>query len=140
MDQRLALDLHPRTFTLLILNNQLTPVKKTQEGIATVLVAVAAYWFVHNYPTTAKFLNDAERDYIHTRLAADSDATHEEAFSWEGVRSALRDPKCWLYGLGFHTMSLPLYTLSLFLVRFSSSKVPIFQVESINSHEEKNLG
>lgn len=28
---------------------------------------------------------------------------------------AFRDPSCWLYGLGFHTMSLPLYTLSLFL-------------------------
>jgi hypothetical protein len=29
--------------------------------------------------------------------------------------SALKDYKCWLYGMGFHTMSLPLYTLSLFL-------------------------
>ena len=28
---------------------------------------------------------------------------------------ALSDPKVLLYGLGFHTMSLPLYTLSLFL-------------------------
>ena len=28
---------------------------------------------------------------------------------------ALKDPKVWLYGLGFHTLSLPLYTLSLFL-------------------------
>lgn len=27
---------------------------------------------------------------------------------------ALRDTKVWLYGLGYHTMSLPLYTLSLF--------------------------
>jgi hypothetical protein len=81
-----------------------------------VLVATAAYWFVHNYPDNAKFLNDDERKYIHQRLAADSDATHHEDFSWAGVREALRDPKCWLYGLGFHTMSLPLYTLSLFLV------------------------
>ncbi|KAI0394163.1 major facilitator superfamily domain-containing protein [Xylariaceae sp. FL0594] len=85
------------------------------EGIATVLVAVAAYKFVHNYPATAKFLNDDERKVIHQRLAADSDATHSEEFSWAGVKEALRDPKCWLYGLGFHTMSLPLYTLSLFL-------------------------
>ncbi|KAI1276868.1 major facilitator superfamily domain-containing protein [Xylaria sp. FL0933] len=85
------------------------------EGIATVLIAAASYGFIHNYPDTSKFLNDDERNLVHQRLAADSDATHEEEFSWAAVREALRDPKCWLYGLGFHTMSLPLYTLSLFL-------------------------
>ncbi|KAJ2989419.1 hypothetical protein NUW58_g3472 [Xylaria curta] len=85
------------------------------EGIATVVIAIAAYWFVHNYPDTSKFLNEEERKFIHKRLAANSDATHQEDFSWTAVREALLDPKCWLYGLGFHTMSLPLYTLSLFL-------------------------
>lgn len=79
------------------------------------MVAVGAYWFIQNYPKDAKFLSDAERKFIHDRLAADSDATHDEEFSWAEVRNALRDPSCWLYGLGFHTMSLPLYTLSLFL-------------------------
>jgi len=48
-------------------------------------------------------------------LKADSDATNDEKFSWDGVWIACKDPKIWLYGLGFHTMSLPLYTLSLFL-------------------------
>ncbi|KAF2963048.1 hypothetical protein GQX73_g10526 [Xylaria multiplex] len=85
------------------------------EGIATVLIAATAYGFIHNYPDTSKFLDDDERKLVRQRLAADSDATHQEDFSWAAVREALRDPKCWLYGLGFHTMSLPLYTLSLFL-------------------------
>ncbi|KAI8653872.1 MFS domain-containing protein [Fusarium sp. Ph1] len=85
------------------------------EGIATVVVAVAAYWFIENYPDTSNFLTKAERTFIHERLAADSDAIRQEQFSWVAVREALRDPSCWLYGLGFHTMSLPLYTLSLFL-------------------------
>ncbi|KAI0804284.1 major facilitator superfamily domain-containing protein [Xylaria sp. FL0064] len=85
------------------------------EGIATVLIAAASYGFIHNYPDTSQFLSDDERKLVHQRLAADSDATHEEEFSWAAVREALRNPKCWLYGLGFHTMSLPLYTLSLFL-------------------------
>ncbi|KAI1103832.1 MFS general substrate transporter [Jackrogersella minutella] len=85
------------------------------EGILTVLVAAAAYGFIHNYPGTSKFLSDDERKFIHQRLAADSDATHDERFTWGAVVEALRDPNCWLYGLGFHTMSLPLYTLSLFL-------------------------
>ncbi|KAI5856748.1 MFS general substrate transporter [Durotheca rogersii] len=85
------------------------------EGILTVLIAIAAYGFVHNYPDTSKFLTDDERRFIHQRLAADSDATHEERFTWDAVVEALKDPNCWLYGLGFHTMSLPLYTLSLFM-------------------------
>jgi hypothetical protein len=87
-----------------------------QEGIATVVVAVAAYWFIENYPDTSKFLTKSEQSFIHERLHADSDAIREEKFSWAAVREAFRDPSCWLYGLGFHTMSLPLYTLSLFLV------------------------
>ncbi|KAK7958056.1 hypothetical protein PG996_010502 [Apiospora saccharicola] len=91
------------------------------EGILTVLVAFAAYWFIHNYPKTAKLLTEDERRYIHQRLAADSDATNDEKFSWSAVRDALEDGNCWLYGLGFHTMSLPLYTLSLFLPTIISS-------------------
>ncbi|KAJ9137506.1 MFS transporter [Pleurostoma richardsiae] len=85
------------------------------EGLATIVVAVAAYWFIYNYPDTAKFLTDNERSVIRARLAADSDATHDEKFAWGNVAKALKDPKCWLYGLSFHTMSLPLYTYSLFL-------------------------
>ncbi|KAI2602164.1 MFS general substrate transporter [Hypoxylon sp. NC1633] len=85
------------------------------EGILTVLVAAAAYGFIHNYPDTSKFLSEEERKFIHQRLAADCDSTHDEIFTWDAVVEALRDPNCWLYGLGFHTMSLPLYTLSLFL-------------------------
>ncbi|KAI1332368.1 major facilitator superfamily domain-containing protein [Xylariaceae sp. FL0255] len=85
------------------------------EGILTVVVAAMAYGFIHNYPDTAKFLNDDERKFIRQRLAADSDATHDEKFRWGAVLEALLDPKIWLYGLGFHTLALPLYTLSLFL-------------------------
>ena len=85
------------------------------EGILTVLVSLIAYFFVANYPSTAKFLSEKEREAIHARLASNNDATRNEAFTWTNVSLAVRDPKVWLYGLGFHTMSLPLYTLSLFL-------------------------
>jgi cyanate permease len=80
-----------------------------------VVVAIAAYFFIHNYPATARFLTDNERDFIQRRLAADSDATRDEAFTWANVSKAFFDIKVYLYCFGFHTMSLPLYTLSLFL-------------------------
>ncbi|KAL3422689.1 MFS transporter [Phlyctema vagabunda] len=85
------------------------------EGILTCIVATLAYFFIHNYPQTASFLSEPERDYVIARLRDSSDATNTEAFEWSSVNAALKDYKCWLYGLGFHTMSLPLYTLSLFL-------------------------
>jgi hypothetical protein len=87
-----------------------------QEGLATMVAGVIAYVFIHNYPATAKFLTSAEREYVLARLQADSDATRNETFSWANVNKAFVDPKCWLYGLGFHALALPLYTLSLFLV------------------------
>ena len=69
------------------------------------------------------WLSDEEKSYIHARLKADSDATHDEKFNWSDVWLAAKDPKCWLYGLAFHTLSLPLYTLSLFLVGKTPSAI-----------------
>ncbi|OOQ88616.1 MFS transporter [Penicillium brasilianum] len=85
------------------------------EGLLTIVVSVIAYFWVHNYPTTAKFLTNEEREYIQFRLKNDNDSTRDETFSWSAVLDAFKDPKVWLYGLGFHSLSLPLYTLSLFL-------------------------
>jgi len=81
----------------------------------TVVASIAAYFFVHNYPATAKFLTTEEREYVLARLGQDSDATRDEKFTWTEVLQALKDPKIYLYGLCFHTLSLPGYTLNLFL-------------------------
>lgn len=89
----------------------------SQEGIATVVIGVMAYWFISNYPSTVSWLTPSERTFLQNRLSADSDATDDEAFSWSQVLLAAKDIKVWLYAFGFHTLSLPLYTLSLFLVR-----------------------
>ncbi|KAL4891521.1 major facilitator superfamily domain-containing protein [Aspergillus ambiguus] len=85
------------------------------EGLLTVVMSVLAYFWVYNYPATAEFLSEKERAFIQFRLSNDNDSTRDEKFTWSAVWDAFKDPKVWLYGLGFHTMSLPLYTLSLFL-------------------------
>jgi hypothetical protein len=86
-----------------------------QEGLLTIIIAIGAYWFISNYPDTASWLSKEERAFIQARLRADSDNTNDEQFRWADVWLACKDIKVWLYGLAFHTMSLPLYTLSLFL-------------------------
>lgn len=78
-------------------------------------MSAAAYFFIYNYPDTAKFLTDDEREVVQQRLKLDSDATNHEKLDWSNVKKAFTDIKCWLYAFGFHTLSLPLYTLSLFL-------------------------
>lgn len=85
------------------------------EGLLTIVIALIAYTFISNYPNTVSWLNKGEKAFIQERLKADSDATNDEEFRWADVWIACKDIKVWLYGLGFHTMSLPLYTLSLFL-------------------------
>ena len=84
------------------------------EGILTIIVSIGAYFVVPNYPLTSKFLSPSERTHVLHRLAS-GDSTRDESFTWSGVISALKDLKCWLYCFTFHTLSLPLYTLSLFL-------------------------
>ncbi|CAG8071484.1 unnamed protein product [Penicillium salamii] len=104
------------------------------EGLLTVLVSIIAYFWVYNYPATAEFLSKEEREFIQFRLKNDNDATRDEDFSWSAVQDAFKDPKVWLYGLGFHTMSLPLYTLSLFLptiikeLGYSAAKAQLLSV------------
>lgn len=81
------------------------------------VVATLSYLWIYNYPSTAEFLTAEERAFIHRRLEYDSDAVRDELFAWTGVLKALKDPKVWLYGLSLHTLSLPFYALTLFLVR-----------------------
>jgi len=81
----------------------------------TVVASIASYFLICNYPATANFLTPKEREHVIARLKKDGDAGRDEKFAWAGVRQALKDPKVYLYGLCFHTMSLPVYTLSLFL-------------------------
>jgi MFS family permease len=83
----------------------------------TIALAAAGWWYIADWPAKAKFVNEDERAFINARLKADSDATQNEAVTWSNVLEGLKDVKVWLYCAAYHTLSLPLYTLSLFLVR-----------------------
>lgn len=71
------------------------------EGIATVLVAVAAHFLIQDYPDTAKFLTEEERTFVIHRLrhqySTDGGAQYSgnEKFKWKYVRDALLDWQVW---------------------------------------------
>ncbi|KAI9566948.1 major facilitator superfamily domain-containing protein [Boletus coccyginus] len=83
------------------------------EGIATVLVALAASFFMHDFPETASFLTEAERRYIVELMKADSQglATH---YNSRFILQALKDYKIYIQfgiSIGF---SVPAYAIAFF--------------------------
>lgn len=86
------------------------------EGIATVIISIASFWMVYDFPDEATFLSDIDRQRVIRRLKADqqSSAEHEDfrmAYLWASVR----DWKTWLGAIIYMGADGPLYAFSLFL-------------------------
>ncbi|KAI8935766.1 hypothetical protein NX059_007286 [Plenodomus lindquistii] len=86
------------------------------EGLATVLVGVASYWMVHDFPAEATFLSPDDRARVLRRLRADkqASATHEDfniKYFWQSVR----DWKTWMFAIIYMGADGALYAFSLFL-------------------------
>lgn len=86
------------------------------EGLLTVLIGIASFWMVHDFPDEATFLSDVDRARVIRRLKADqqSSAEHEE-FKMAYLLAALKDWKTWLSAIIYMGADGPLYAFSLFL-------------------------
>ncbi|KAF8597179.1 MFS general substrate transporter [Ceratobasidium sp. AG-I] len=84
------------------------------EGLVTVLFASVAYFFIPDYPSTAKFLTPAERVEVVRRLETDSKGLSKE-FNKQFVWDAFTDWKAYAYMLMFFGCVTPTYSLALFL-------------------------
>ena len=84
------------------------------EGLLTFVVAVIAYKVMQDYPATAKFLTQEEREEIQARLKLDRSSLSDE-FNLKFFGDAIRDWKIWVHmfiTIGIYT---GLYSYSLFL-------------------------
>ena len=75
--------------------------------------AISAFFLMHDYPDTAKFLTKEEKIEVQRRLEADRSSA--EGFEIKYLWDALKDWRVWLHmfiTLGIFT---PLYSFSLFL-------------------------
>lgn len=62
------------------------------EGIATVLVAIMAFFLLYDFPETASFLTEEERAFVVHRLKYDgTDVAMDEGFRWKYVKQAFMD-------------------------------------------------
>lgn len=83
------------------------------EGVATVLIAFASFWMMHDYPDTARFLTVPERNALQARLRLDTDGCSGE-YKTRFIRDAFLDWKSYFFGLAFFSAVVPLYCFSLF--------------------------
>ncbi|KAF6763474.1 major facilitator superfamily domain-containing protein [Ephemerocybe angulata] len=75
------------------------------EGIVTVVVAFAAYFYMHDYPETAKFLTEEER------IIVQGQSTH---FEYKYVWQAMLDYKTWVQVGIYIGVLVPVYAIALF--------------------------
>ena len=85
-------------------------------GIATVLIGIASFWMVHDFPDEATFLSHKERTLVHQRLSNDkqSSADHED-FEWKHLWASIQDFKTYTSSLIYMGCGGGLYAISLFL-------------------------
>ncbi|KAI9455428.1 major facilitator superfamily domain-containing protein [Lactarius psammicola] len=83
------------------------------EGLATVVVAFLSYFFTHDYPETAKFLTEEEREFVIQTLLDDSkgQATH---FSKKFVWQALADWKTYVQAINSMCVLITGVSVALF--------------------------
>jgi hypothetical protein len=75
----------------------LTPLQ-ILEGIVTFIVSIWAYFQIHNYPDTAKFLTEEERLEVRRRLVEDRQNLADE-WDTKYIWDALKDWKIWVHML-----------------------------------------
>lgn len=102
------------------------------EGLATILIAIASFWMVHDFPAEATFLSDDDRARVIRALAEDQQASarHEE-FEWTYVWQALKDWKTYTGAIIYMGCDGALYAFSLF--------VPTIIVELVSSLHSSSI-
>lgn len=86
------------------------------EGLLTIIIGVASFWMVYDFPGEATFLSEEERLLVHRRLRADgqSSADHE-GFEWIFFWASLKDWKTYTSGLIYMGCAGGLYSFGLFI-------------------------
>jgi sugar phosphate permease len=84
------------------------------EGLLTFFVAIVAFFYMNDYPQTAKFLTESEKKEISRRLEEDRSSLADE-YGTKYFFSAMQDWKIWVHMFITFGIYTPLYSFSLFL-------------------------
>ena len=91
------------------------------EGIPTVLLGIAAWFYLTDRPREAKWLSADERTWLDKRMNSEHS---EKAESGHGsVRESLRNPTVWLLGVTYFGIGYGLFAISFFLPTIVAGKI-----------------
>jgi MFS family permease len=106
------------------------------EGLVTIVIGFASFWFVYDFPDQATFLSPADRTRVLRRLAADqqSSAEHEE-FKMSYFWASVKDWKTWTGAIVYMGADGSLYAFSLFVPTIinelvSDARIMMYRVEN----------
>ncbi|KAJ7723568.1 MFS general substrate transporter [Mycena metata] len=86
------------------------------EGLATIVVGIAAFFILVDFPVTATFLTPEERSFIvFTKKYDNSSVGEEEHFEVRHLVEALTDWQVWVHMLVYMSIITNLYGITLFL-------------------------
>ncbi|KAH7268685.1 major facilitator superfamily domain-containing protein [Fusarium solani] len=76
------------------------------EGVFTILLGIIVYLVLPDFPNTARWMSQAEKDFIQARLPINAPRAAEKDFDWTEFWQTLKDPKLWLFLLcwAFYTI------------------------------------
>ncbi|KAJ2980283.1 hypothetical protein NUW58_g6984 [Xylaria curta] len=83
------------------------------EAIGTILVGIAVWFLLPDFPETASWLTDKEKAFIQARLPENAPRAAEQDFNWGEIWSSLKDKRLWLF-----TLIWALFTVGTSGVRF----------------------
>jgi MFS family permease len=83
------------------------------EGIPTVALGVAAWFYLTDRPKQAEWLSSEDRDWLHTTMAVEQADVAEAGH--HSVRDSFRDGRVWALGGVYFCLGYSLFALSFFL-------------------------
>ncbi|KAI2780626.1 putative allantoate permease [Daldinia loculata] len=83
------------------------------EGILTILVAIAGYFFVSDFPGEAKWLSEREKQFVLRKTRAE-ETTSEQKITGKDVTEFFKDPKNYLGAIMYFCVVVPVYAFAYF--------------------------
>jgi MFS family permease len=115
------------------------------EGIATVVVALFAFWGMNDYPETAKFLTEEERVYLIHKLKYDANSSKVSDASAlstdeDGLPDIGNQPECTEEGSRYFKQAFTDWQVYLAIIMFWASVIPSYAISMFLPTILKSLG
>ncbi|EME85970.1 uncharacterized protein MYCFIDRAFT_39363 [Pseudocercospora fijiensis CIRAD86] len=76
------------------------------EGLITILIAFAIWFYLPDFPDTAKWLSDKEKAFVKARLPSNAPFADELNFRWSEIKASLKDIRLWMFTLIWATQTV----------------------------------